>query len=231
MISIGILAITLMINVVIIFQLPLNTPIDETKKQVIELLLLLNSFLAFAVVFVEFKKSERLHQTTIQQKNQEILLQKEMLAAEEKKTHELQMQQKERDLNTMVVNNQMKVTMKKKLLQELITLSKSKDNKKQLKSLILKLKQEIQTEKKLHLIEENTADINANFYDQLHQLYPTLSKTEIEICSYLKINLGTKEIADLRNTTTNAINVTKFRIRKKMNIPKDASLENFIQQI
>ena len=52
-----------------------------------------------------------------------------------------------------------------------------------------------------------------------------------EICNLIRMNLSMKEIANIRNTSVGAIRTSRYRIRKKMNIPKGKELEMVIQNI
>ena len=61
--------------------------------------------------------------------------------------------------------------------------------------------------------------------------FKELTKTEREVCSLLRLSLSVKEIASIRNSSSDAIKVTRYRIRKKMNVPKGQKLEVFIQNL
>ena len=73
--------------------------------------------------------------------------------------------------------------------------------------------------------------INDGFDNMLVTTYKELTKTEREVCSLLRLNLSVKEIASIRNSSSDAIKVTRYRIRKKMNVPKGEKLEMFIQKL
>ncbi len=55
-----------------------------------------------------------------------------------------------------------------------------------------------------------------------------LSKTELKLCSFLKMNLTIKEISELMNISSSSLRVTTHRIKKKMNLSKDISLHQFL---
>lgn len=61
-------------------------------------------------------------------------------------------------------------------------------------------------------------DSNRMFIDRLTSLHPDLSKTELRVCSFILINLSTKEIAELLNRSPRTIEATKYNIRKKLDI-------------
>ncbi len=55
-----------------------------------------------------------------------------------------------------------------------------------------------------------------------------LSKTELKLCAFLKMNLTIKEISELMNISSSSLRVTTHRIKKKMNLSKDISLHQFL---
>lgn len=87
-----------------------------------------------------------------------------------------------------------------------------------IKAIILKLKQQVESEVKIEKMQHDMEVVNSQFQEKLIIEYPQLTKTEREICSYIKLGLSSKEMAELRYSNVNAIDVTKARIRKKMNI-------------
>ena len=40
-------------------------------------------------------------------------------------------------------------------------------------------------------------EINSEFYDKLLNKFPDLTQSELKLCAYLRLNVSTKEIADL----------------------------------
>lgn len=59
------------------------------------------------------------------------------------------------------------------------------------------------------------------FYKKLNDKIPDLSVREKRLCSFLKMEMSTKEIAAITFQTPNAIDVAKHRIRKKSGIETD----------
>lgn len=84
------------------------------------------------------------------------------------------------------------------------------------------------TDEKL-LLNENVQQINQSFYDKLEQSFPELSKTDKEICSYLRLGLSDKEIAVLRGVSHEAVRTGKYRIRKKLKLDFKQDVEAFLQ--
>jgi len=70
---------------------------------------------------------------------------------------------------------------------------------------------------------------HAEFFDKLREKYPELSSNEIKLSAYLKLNLSSKEIALLMNISIKSVEQGRWRLRKKLNLPKESNLVNYIQ--
>lgn len=73
--------------------------------------------------------------------------------------------------------------------------------------------------------------VNADFFDVLKEAYPDLTPNELKLCAYLKMNLSSKEIAQLMNITIKAVEVARYRLRKKLKLSSETRLESFISEI
>ncbi|MEM6722287.1 MAG: triple tyrosine motif-containing protein [Bacteroidota bacterium] len=86
-------------------------------------------------------------------------------------------------------------------------------------------------------IEKNKLDfqkridlLNNSFYDTLVKKYPDLTKTEIKLCSLIKLNLDNKDIAILQNVTLRSVYKARTRLRKKLKLDSDTDLVAFLKQ-
>jgi ligand-binding sensor domain-containing protein/DNA-binding CsgD family transcriptional regulator len=70
---------------------------------------------------------------------------------------------------------------------------------------------------------------HAAFFDKLREKHPELSSNEIKLSAYLKLNLSSKEIASLMNISIKSVEQGRWRLRKKLNLPKESNLVNYIQ--
>ena len=100
-----------------------------------------------------------------------------------------------------------------------------------IKQLQFDLHQQLSTEKKLSAIQNKVNDVNREFESSLIKLYPKLTKSEREVCALLRVNLSIKEVAAIRNSTIESIKSIRYRLRKKLAIPKEIELENFIKAL
>jgi tetratricopeptide (TPR) repeat protein len=71
-------------------------------------------------------------------------------------------------------------------------------------------------------LENRITESNGDFYKNLLAAYPDFKPSELKLCSYLRLNLSTKELAEVLNKSVRTIENTRFSIRKKMGLgPED----------
>jgi tetratricopeptide (TPR) repeat protein len=76
--------------------------------------------------------------------------------------------------------------------------------------------------------ETRYQQVHEGFYGNLQNACPTLTPAEIKICSFLRLNLTTKDIALLTNRTVGTIDNARSSIRKKLNLANDSNLTSFL---
>lgn len=91
------------------------------------------------------------------------------------------------------------------------------DNKKMLQDIISNLRGI--TDKDLwSSFEVYFNNVYESFYTGLKRDFPDLTPGELKICALLRLNLSSKEIAAMFNQSAESIDVTRTRIRKKLNL-------------
>lgn len=70
--------------------------------------------------------------------------------------------------------------------------------------------------------------IHSDYLKQLKAKFPDLTATDLKMCAYLKINLTSKEIAQLMSITIRSVEVSRYRLRKKLNIESSMNLFDFL---
>lgn len=73
--------------------------------------------------------------------------------------------------------------------------------------------------------------VHPNFFTQLQERYPDLSKTELRLCAYIRVGMSAKEIAQILSVKPETVNTSRYRMRKKMRLPSDLPLETAIESI
>lgn len=66
------------------------------------------------------------------------------------------------------------------------------------------------------------------FFRRMKEKYPSLTPNDLRLCSYLRMNFTTKEIANLTNVSSRAVEIGRYRLRTKLNLPHDINLTEFL---
>jgi len=66
------------------------------------------------------------------------------------------------------------------------------------------------------------------FFKVLKEKYPELTSNDLRLCSYLKLNFNSKEIARLLNISPRSVEISRHRLRKKLNLRSEQNLFDFL---
>lgn len=78
------------------------------------------------------------------------------------------------------------------------------------------------------LFETHFNSAHRNFIDRLRQQYDDITTGDLRICCLLRMNLSTKEIASLLNVSVRAIELRRYRLRKRLSLDGDTNLIDFL---
>ena len=67
---------------------------------------------------------------------------------------------------------------------------------------------------------------NPDFYDVLKRAFPDLSRGDLRLAALLKMNLGTKDIANILGISNDGVKKSRYRLRKKLSLDSNESLED-----
>ncbi len=73
--------------------------------------------------------------------------------------------------------------------------------------------------------------VHSDFISVLKEKHTGISNNEIKLCAYLRMNLSTKEIAQLMNISVRGVEVSRYRLRKKLALATEVSLFDYLINI
>jgi AraC family transcriptional regulator, chitin signaling transcriptional activator len=76
--------------------------------------------------------------------------------------------------------------------------------------------------------EQIFLQMHHGFYEKLLEISPQLSRSELQLCALLRMNLPSKEIASLLFLSLSTIDQKRHQIRKKLGLESNQSLNNFL---
>ncbi len=97
-----------------------------------------------------------------------------------------------------------------------------------LQDIITKIDEELSDDKDWVYIEPQLDKAYNNFVSKLKEVHPDLTLSEIKVAAYVRMNLSTKEISEFMHKTIRAVENDRYRLRKKIGIDSNDSLQNYL---
>jgi inorganic phosphate transporter, PiT family len=77
----------------------------------------------------------------------------------------------------------------------------------------------------------HSLQLHESFYARLDEQFPELSTSEKRLSALLRLNLTSKQIASLLNISSKSVDMSRYRLRKKLDIPSDRQLTDFLNSL
>ncbi len=135
---------------------------------------------------------------------------------------------KNRELGLSTMNLIKKNEFLNNLKKELKNIS---DNDNKIKPVIRIIDRNLNDKDDWNLFEEAFNNADKDFIKKIKTLHPTLTSNDLRLCAYLRLNLSSKEIAPLLNISSRSVEVKRYRLRKKIGLPHESSLSDYILEI
>lgn len=71
-------------------------------------------------------------------------------------------------------------------------------------------------------------NVHGDFSRRFKTSYPVLSPQDMKLSAYLRMNLSTKEIAHLLNISVRGVEISRYRLRKKLQLDRKLNLQEYI---
>jgi DNA-binding CsgD family transcriptional regulator len=177
---------------------------------------------------------EKLHQKIITENN--ILLELKELENEQKimkiKNEQLiqDVDKKNKELAVSTMNLIKKTELLNIIKGDLKSSTDSTTNR-SIKSVISTINKNVKDENTWNVFKEAFDSADNNFLKKVKESHPLLTPNDLRLCAYLRLNLSSKEIAPLLNISVRSIEIKRYRLRKKMNLPHEMGLVEYLLAI
>ena len=121
---------------------------------------------------------------------------------------------------SIIKKNELLTTIKK----ELNTI----DNQESVKPVINIIDKSLKKNDDWELFQEAFNNADSNFLKNVKAIHPSLSPNDLKLCAYLRLNLSSKEIAQLLNISPRSVEIKRYRLRKKLDLNHEDNLVNYI---
>jgi DNA-binding CsgD family transcriptional regulator len=139
---------------------------------------------------------------------------------------------KDQTINTYVLQEINNKNLLNNLKESLIKLNKTDKNGRRIE--IQRLIHLINTSgvesKKWDTFQTIYKNVHNDFFDNLKKEYPDLSPNDLKLAALLKLNLNAKDIASILNISNDSLRVSRYRLRKKLNLDKGMNLVSYLME-
>jgi ligand-binding sensor domain-containing protein/DNA-binding CsgD family transcriptional regulator len=175
----------------------------------------------------EQKRLQYLHQLELEKTEKELIrLRNEKLEAE--------IAHKNTELASTAMHLVQKGELMSKIKDEMTRMRKDFDvgkNSDEIKKIIKVLNEEDKFNEDWENFAIHFDKVHSDFLTALKSRYPTLTPNELKLSGYLRMNLSTKEVAQLMNISVRGVEISRYRLRKKLALPTQMNLFDFLMSI
>lgn len=206
---------------------------------------LLYGILFFGMIYLVYKRQQKkiINQRIAFKKEQEHTLYMHQLEMDKSEKEIINLKNEKLELeietqNSELASNTMHLVQKADLLSkiknELFKIKKDLTDDEQasdFNKLIRLLNSEEKSDESWEQFSVHFDKVHVDFIKHLKEGFPTISSNELRLSAYLKMNLSTKEIAKLMKISPRGVEIGRYRLRKKLNIPSQVNLFEFFNKI
>ncbi len=73
--------------------------------------------------------------------------------------------------------------------------------------------------------------VHTNYLKKLKDQFPSLTTSDLKLAAYLRLNLSSKEIAQLMNISVRGVETSRYRLRKKLGIESEENLFDHLTRL
>ena len=96
-----------------------------------------------------------------------------------------------------------------------------------IKNVIKVINRSLNNEDDWKFFEEAFNHADKDFFKKVKELHPDLTPNDLRFCVYLRLNLSSKEISPLLNISPRSVEIKRYRLRKKIQLPREANLNDY----
>ncbi len=137
-----------------------------------------------------------------------------------------------------LVTNSLQIAKKNKILNNIIQKLKDinvesfdESAKSQLTKLNKSIVKEVNSDHSWKDLEKHIKNVHYDFLKRLKELCPTISPRELDLSTYLLMNMSTKEIAEIMNISNGGVELARYRLRKKLELNNKENLTSYLISI
>ncbi|MBO0331743.1 tetratricopeptide repeat protein [[Muricauda] lutisoli] len=146
----------------------------------------------------------------------------------EKAKVDAELEFKKKELTTHALHLAKKNEVLESLKQKAEVLKKEESVASGYQSLIRSIDFDLQDDNNWKNFSRYFEEVHSDFNSNVKARFPEVTSNELRLLALLKMNLSSKEIANILNISNEGIKKARYRLRKKLNIPTEDSLQDLV---
>ena len=152
---------------------------------------------------------------------------KKNIASLENEKLQLDIENKNRELAVST----MSMIKKNQFLNKIKNDLKKADSNQLISKVIKTIDKNLNNEDDWKFFEEAFNNADTEFLKKIKSVHKELTKNDLKLCAYLRLNLSSKDIAPLLNISLRSVEIKRYRLRKKMKLTHNEGLTEYILSI
>lgn len=133
--------------------------------------------------------------------------------------------------NSKLMFSSVQMAHKKEILTNIKEeMSETKDDPKKLRQVLRMLDKELEGEDYWKEFNLYFDQVDKQFLKSIKKQHPKLTQNDIRLCSLIRLNLSTKEIASLLNVSVRGVEQSRYRLKKRLDLQSGRNLVEYISE-
>ena len=196
--------------------------------------------LAALACYIAFSVRRRINankQRIVEEKNRQLQEQQVRILQLENDKAQFSLRQKSQELSTMLLSENARKELTNDVLLDVrrsldaLNMKRYDDARSRMIALQNRLAKNADANVDWQRFEDNYDLVNDQFIRRLKQSFPWMNKQERRLAVYIRMGLTSKEIAPLLNISTRGVDMMRYRMREKMELPAHTALKQYFNEL
>lgn len=113
-------------------------------------------------------------------------------------------------------------------LNNLVLQNKDQVEASEIRKILRQIKSDEKLDEEWDKFTDHVKNVQSDFLNNLKKAYPDLNSKELKLCAYLRMNLSSKEMAQLFSISVRGVEISRYRLRKKLKLETHQDLFEFL---
>lgn len=165
--------------------------------------------------------------------NEKLQYEKEVATLKKEKLSNI-LEFKQRQLATSTLSSEHLNSQMNRMIETLEEVKKEQKDKEPIKKidrLLKELKSADSVQDNWTQFYKHFENVHPNFFGKLLIVNDGLTQNDLRHCAYVQMSLSNKEVAHMYNVDPNSVKMARYRLKKKLHLDQEESLQDFIFQL